>query len=85
MNEKEGGKILRRSSKGEKGAGSGAGRRSFKNSLPFHLFTYNFAYLLTEDSFVSNQINKVSLANLIIALGIIYGDIGTSPSTFSTP
>jgi KUP system potassium uptake protein len=28
---------------------------------------------------VSNQINKVTLANLIIALGIIYGDIGTSP------
>jgi KUP system potassium uptake protein len=28
---------------------------------------------------VSKQINKVSLASLIIALGIIYGDIGTSP------
>jgi len=28
---------------------------------------------------VSKQINKVTLANLIIALGIIYGDIGTSP------
>jgi KUP system potassium uptake protein len=29
---------------------------------------------------VSNkQINKVTLANLVIALGIIYGDIGTSP------
>ena len=28
---------------------------------------------------MSNQINKVSLANLVIALGIIYGDIGTSP------
>jgi len=28
---------------------------------------------------VSKQINKVSLPNLIIALGIIYGDIGTSP------
>jgi KUP system potassium uptake protein len=28
---------------------------------------------------VSKQINKVSLANLVIALGIIYGDIGTSP------
>ena len=28
---------------------------------------------------VSNQINKVSFANLVIALGIIYGDIGTSP------
>ncbi|MDE3235948.1 MAG: KUP/HAK/KT family potassium transporter [Bacteroidota bacterium] len=28
---------------------------------------------------VSKQINKASLAGLIIALGIIYGDIGTSP------
>src|SRR5215469_13972546 len=28
---------------------------------------------------VSNQINKVSFATLVIALGIIYGDIGTSP------
>jgi len=28
---------------------------------------------------VSKQINKVTLANLVIALGIIYGDIGTSP------
>jgi len=28
---------------------------------------------------VSKHINKVSLAGLIIALGIIYGDIGTSP------
>jgi len=28
---------------------------------------------------VSNQINKVSFASLVIALGIIYGDIGTSP------
>src|SRR5215469_18237990 len=28
---------------------------------------------------MSNQINKVSFANLVIALGIIYGDIGTSP------
>ena len=30
-------------------------------------------------SVVSKQINKVSFANLVIALGIIYGDIGTSP------
>src|ERR1700743_1208763 len=28
---------------------------------------------------VSKQINKVSFPNLVIALGIIYGDIGTSP------
>jgi KUP system potassium uptake protein len=28
---------------------------------------------------VSKQINKVTVANLVIALGIIYGDIGTSP------
>ncbi|HTQ28193.1 MAG TPA: KUP/HAK/KT family potassium transporter [Puia sp.] len=28
---------------------------------------------------MSKQINKVTFANLIIALGIIYGDIGTSP------
>ncbi|HVS95812.1 MAG TPA: KUP/HAK/KT family potassium transporter, partial [Puia sp.] len=28
---------------------------------------------------MSKQINKVSFANLVIALGIIYGDIGTSP------
>jgi len=28
---------------------------------------------------VSKQINKVTFANLVIALGIIYGDIGTSP------
>jgi KUP system potassium uptake protein len=28
---------------------------------------------------VSKQINRVSFANLVIALGIIYGDIGTSP------
>jgi len=28
---------------------------------------------------VSKQINKVTVASLIIALGIIYGDIGTSP------
>jgi len=28
---------------------------------------------------VSKQINKVTLGNLVIALGIIYGDIGTSP------
>ena len=28
---------------------------------------------------VSKQINKVSFATLVIALGIIYGDIGTSP------
>lgn len=30
-------------------------------------------------SFVSKNINKVSAAGLLIALGIIYGDIGTSP------
>ena len=28
---------------------------------------------------VSKNINKVSAAGLLIALGIIYGDIGTSP------
>ena len=28
---------------------------------------------------MSKQINRVTLANLVIALGIIYGDIGTSP------
>ncbi len=28
---------------------------------------------------MSKQINKVTTANLVIALGIIYGDIGTSP------
>jgi len=28
---------------------------------------------------VSKQIDKVTLGNLVIALGIIYGDIGTSP------
>ena len=28
---------------------------------------------------MSKQINKVTLGNLVIALGIIYGDIGTSP------
>ncbi len=28
---------------------------------------------------MSKQINKVTFANLVIALGIIYGDIGTSP------
>src|SRR5579872_4086829 len=28
---------------------------------------------------MSKQINKVNFANLVIALGIIYGDIGTSP------
>jgi KUP system potassium uptake protein len=28
---------------------------------------------------VSNQLNKVSAAGLLVALGIIYGDIGTSP------
>ena len=28
---------------------------------------------------MSNQINRVSFASLVIALGIIYGDIGTSP------
>jgi KUP system potassium uptake protein len=28
---------------------------------------------------VSKPINKVSAATLLIALGIIYGDIGTSP------
>lgn len=28
---------------------------------------------------MSKQINRVSFANLVIALGIIYGDIGTSP------
>ena len=28
---------------------------------------------------MSKQINKVTVANLVIALGIIYGDIGTSP------
>ena len=26
-----------------------------------------------------SQINKISLAGLVITLGIIYGDIGTSP------
>jgi KUP system potassium uptake protein len=35
---------------------------------------------LTENSIlVSKHINKVSAAGLLIALGIIYGDIGTSP------
>jgi KUP system potassium uptake protein len=28
---------------------------------------------------VSKQLDKVTLGNLVIALGIIYGDIGTSP------
>ena len=28
---------------------------------------------------MSKQINQVSFASLVIALGIIYGDIGTSP------
>ena len=28
---------------------------------------------------MSKQIDKVTLGNLVIALGIIYGDIGTSP------
>ena len=28
---------------------------------------------------MSKQLNKVSAAGLLIALGIIYGDIGTSP------
>ena len=28
---------------------------------------------------VSKHVNKVSLAGIVIALGIIYGDIGTSP------
>ena len=30
-------------------------------------------------SVVSNKVNKVTAAGLLIALGIIYGDIGTSP------
>lgn len=42
----------------------------------------NFAAFIHEPEVrpsMSNQINKVSFANLVIALGIIYGDIGTSP------
>jgi KUP system potassium uptake protein len=30
-------------------------------------------------SVVSNKVNKVTAAGLLVALGIIYGDIGTSP------
>jgi KUP system potassium uptake protein len=42
----------------------------------------NFGVFITEAEIrprMSKQINKVSFANLVIALGIIYGDIGTSP------
>ena len=44
-----------------------------KISFPFSAIARKFAAI------VSKQINKVSFANLVIALGIIYGDIGTSP------
>jgi KUP system potassium uptake protein len=46
----------------------------------YNEFTYTFATDQTS-SFLGNHhsINKVSFASLLIALGIIYGDIGTSP------
>jgi len=40
-----------------------------RNTTLIHLITY----------FVRKDINRVSLAGLVVALGIIYGDIGTSP------
>lgn len=45
----------------------------------FHYTFVNFFDLFTQYLFVAKQLNKVSFAGLIIALGIIYGDIGTSP------
>ena len=36
-------------------------------------------YFSTNFTFVGKHINRVSAAGLVIALGIIYGDIGTSP------
>lgn len=45
-----------------------------------HFFGYTFVlYLSTNFTFVGKHINRVSAAGLVIALGIIYGDIGTSP------
>ena len=31
------------------------------------------------DHTASNNLNKITLAGLLVTLGIIYGDIGTSP------
>jgi KUP system potassium uptake protein len=46
--------------------------------LPLHLLN-NSSINRTNPLCVSKNINKVSAAGLVIALGIIYGDIGTSP------
>jgi KUP system potassium uptake protein len=52
-----------------------------KVSEEFFLYLYPFRdkTIFLTDSAVSKQINRVTFANLVIALGIIYGDIGTSP------
>ncbi len=55
---------------------------SFEQFGRFTIFTFTFARFIkdtTKLTFVGQNINKVSAAGLLIALGIIYGDIGTSP------
>ena len=42
-------------------------------------FHIHLPFIFFNSCFVSKHINKVSAAGLLIALGIIYGDIGTSP------
>jgi KUP system potassium uptake protein len=46
--------------------------------IPFTFVKY-FLFYCTNPRCVSKNFNKVSAAGLVIALGIIYGDIGTSP------
>lgn len=52
----------------------------FDKSILFQsAFAYTFVLYLSQTFFVGKHINRLSAAGLIIALGIIYGDIGTSP------
>lgn len=44
-----------------------------------HLHNFAPQYLKQQPRIVGKHINKASLAGLVVALGIIYGDIGTSP------
>src|SRR5688500_102965 len=42
-------------------------------------FNHSFTNLFSKQFTVKGSLNRVSAAGLVIALGIIYGDIGTSP------
>jgi KUP system potassium uptake protein len=51
----------------------------FLTILLTFIFPYTFANCLLNWQFVRIPLNRVTIAGLVVALGIIYGDIGTSP------